>query len=140
MKFPIICFIILMIPPKIYNERIIVNIKLNEKWKQPDRNGNSGQIYCYPMRYAPINDRLGENTNCSRDFFRELDSREYNWLKAPSWNKRFVRNIEIIKGAAHGAIPTTPTLARRAIGRTFEEYITNLYMPEHMLRYRNKYE
>lgn len=53
---------------------------------------------------------------------------------------KFSRNIDIIKGVAHGSIPTVASLARRAIGRTFEEFVTNLYMPEEMLRNRDKYE
>jgi hypothetical protein len=56
------------------------------------------------------------------------------------WTKRATRNIEIIKGAAHSAISPTPSLALRAIGETYEEFIANLYMPEELLRYRNKYE
>lgn len=121
-------------------KRILVNIELNEKWAKPDKNGNYGQIYCYPMRFAPINQSLGRHTNRKRDFFPNVDSHTVDWLNQPRWNKRFVRNIEVIKGAAHGAISTTPSLARRSIGRNWEEFITNLYMPEHMLRYRNKYE
>lgn len=121
-------------------KRILVNIELNEKWREPNDLGGRGQIYCYPMRFAPINQTLGAKTNRERDFFRKIDSRSVDWLNAPKWTKRFVRNVEVIKGTAHGAIPTTPSLARRAMGRNFEEFLTNLYMPEHMLRYRNKYE
>lgn len=126
--------------PRDLYDRIMVNIKLNEKWKTPDENGISGQIYCYPMRYAPIDNSLGRFANHSRDYFKDVSSSECNWLTNPVWNKRFIRNIEVIKGAANGAIPTTAGLARRAIGRTFEEFITNLYMPEHMLMYRNRFE
>ena len=34
----------------------------------------------------------------------------------------------------------TPTLARRTIGETFEEFVANLYMPEELLRNRNRHE
>jgi len=56
------------------------------------------------------------------------------------WTRRFVRSIEIMKGAAHGAISPTPTLARRTIGETFDDFIANLYMPEELLRNRNRHE
>jgi hypothetical protein len=56
------------------------------------------------------------------------------------WTKRFTRNIEIIKGAAHGAISPTPSLSLRAIGETYKEFLANLYMPEELLRNRDKYE
>jgi hypothetical protein len=45
-----------------------------------------------------------------------------------------------MRGAAHGAISATPTLARRTIGRTRQEFIANLYMPEELLRNRNVHE
>ena len=45
-----------------------------------------------------------------------------------------------MKGAAHGAISPTSSLARRTIGATFEEFVANLYMPEELLRNRNKHE
>ena len=45
-----------------------------------------------------------------------------------------------MKGAAHGAISTTPTLALRTLGKNFEEFVLNLYMPEELLRNRNKHE
>ena len=45
-----------------------------------------------------------------------------------------------MKGAAHGCISPTPTLARRTIGDTYEEFLANLYMPEELLRNRNRHE
>jgi hypothetical protein len=45
-----------------------------------------------------------------------------------------------MKGANHGAFPPRPSYATRALGATYEEYIANLYMPEELLRNRNKYE
>ena len=67
-------------------------------------------------------------------------TQKIDYLRNAQWTKRFTRNIEIIKGAAHGAISPTPSLALRAIGATYEEFIANLYMPEELLRNRNKYE
>jgi hypothetical protein len=45
-----------------------------------------------------------------------------------------------MKGAAHGAISPTPSLATRTIGRNFREFVANLYMPEELIRNRNKHE
>jgi hypothetical protein len=119
---------------------LCVNIELNEQWGRKAAKGAEAEIYSYPMRFAPIDNRDGTHDNRERDLFVPDVKCDRNWLKDPVWVPRFVRNIEIMKGAAHGAISPTPTLARRAIGETFEEFISNLYMPEEFLRNRNKHE
>ena len=125
--------------PKDLYERLIINIKLNEEFMaKSGSNIKSGKIYSYPMRYAPINN-TGKNENRSRDIIFPIP-KEVDWLNSPVWTKRFIRNIEIMKGVAHGAISPTPGLAWRTIGHTFEEFVTNLYMPEEFLRNRNKHE
>jgi len=48
--------------------------------------------------------------------------------------------MEVMKGPAHGSISPTPSLAKRTLGRSYRQFIANLYMPEDLLRYRNKYE
>ena len=78
--------------------------------------------------------------NRKRDFSSSPPNEPYDHLRDALWTKRFTRNIEVIKGAAHGAISPTPSLASRAIGKDYEEFIANLYMPEELLRNRNKYE
>ena len=95
------------------------------------------------MRYAPI-----ESTDSPTEISQEEgicvparpkneDSSDYNGV---SWTRRFVRNIEIMKGAAHGSISPTPSLARRTLGETYDEFLANLYMPEELLRNRNIHE
>jgi hypothetical protein len=121
-------------------ERLNINIVLNENWLVENKGRISGKIYSYPMRYAPIDDKTGDGGNRSREVVNGCTNRTRNWLTDPAWTRRFTRNIEIMKGAAHGAISTTPTLARRTIGRDIEEYITNLYMPEELIRNRNVHE
>lgn len=121
-------------------ERLLVNIEVNERWIAGDKGRVAGKIYSYPMRYAPIDDRTGDGGSRSREAVNRCTSRKRNWLTHPVWTKRFTRNIEIMKGAAHGAISTTPTLARRTIGCTAHEFIANLYMPEELLRNRNVHE
>ena len=125
--------------PKDLYDRIVINIKLNEKFLKETCN-RGGTIYSYPMRYAPITDKKNRGINHKRDVVKLVKLEDYDWLRSPVWTKRFLRNIEIMKGAAHGAISTTPTLAWRTIGNTFEDFITNLYMPEELLRNRNKHE
>ncbi len=123
--------------PRDLYERLTINITLNEKWKNKDIESH---IYSYPMRFAPIDPLNGAKINHYRDHVPPLTTDKYDLLNQAIWTKRFIRNIEVIKGAAHGAISPTSTLARRAIGHTYEEYICNLYMPEELLRNRNKHE
>jgi len=126
--------------PRELHERLIINIKLNEEWGNGPGKNSTGAIYSYPMRFAPIRDNSPSRQNRSRDYSPPAPTEPYDHLEQAAWVKRFTRNIEIMKGANHGAIPPRPSYARRAIGETYEEFIANLYMPEELLRNRNKYE
>lgn len=120
-------------------ERLVINIRLNEQFIEKSKiETKSGKIYSYPMRYAPIKNQ-GEHENKYRDRIFSIPE-NVDWASSPSWTKRFIRNIEIMKGVAHGAISPTPGLAWRTIGHTFDEFVMNLYMPEELLRQRNKHE
>jgi hypothetical protein len=124
--------------PKDLYERLKINIKLNQKWGNGSKR-SSAAIYSYPMRYAPIRSvQSGENQK--RDYVSRSVKNNNNFITSAVWNKRFTRNIEIMKGAAFGAISPTPELARRTIGKSYKEFIANLYMPEELLRNRNKHE
>lgn len=123
--------------PKDLYERLKVNVTLNDKWKNKEI---ESQIYSYPMRFAPINPLNGEKINHHRDYVPLSGKDKYDLLNQAIWTKRFIRNIEVIKGAAHGAISPTSTLAQRAMGHSYEEFICNLYMPEELIRNRNKHE
>jgi hypothetical protein len=125
--------------PKDLYDRLSVNIELNEKWGKGMGNSES-EIYSYPMRYAPIVSRYEDESNQDRDYIAAPPETKDDLMSAPVWTKRFTRNVEIMKGAASGAISPTPTLAWRTIGRTFEDFVANLYMPEELLRNRNKHE
>ncbi len=126
--------------PRDLYERMIVNIEMNEFWSSRSHQGAPSKIYSYPMRYAPIDEFLAPKANRNRDYVVDVAINSRNWLKYAAWTRRFIRNIEIMKGAANGAISPTPTLARRTIGETYEEFLANLYMPEKLLRDRNKHE
>jgi hypothetical protein len=121
--------------PKDLYERLSVNIKLNEKWRRGTSEAKA-QIYSYPMRYAPIMSRYEDESSQKRDYVAP----EKPGQTTVGWTKRFTRNIEIMKGAAFGAISPTPRLASRTIGRDYHEFIANLHMPEELLRNRNKHE
>jgi hypothetical protein len=92
------------------------------------------------MRYAPIKDDGFISKSKQRDYNIPVPVVKGDYIKAAVWTRRFTRNIEVMKGAAHGAISATPSLAKRTVGRTYEDFIANLYMPEELLRHRNKYE
>jgi hypothetical protein len=125
--------------PRDLYDRLVINIKLNEQFiEKSEKETRSGKIYSYPMRYAPIKDQ-GEHENRSRDRIFPIPE-SVDWAVAPAWTKRFIRNIEIMRGVAHGAISPTPSLAWRTVGHTFDEFVSNLYMPEEFLRKRNKHE
>ncbi len=124
--------------PKDLYDRLSVNNELNERWRDK-KGGRTGCIYSYPMRYAPVG-LNGTEDSRQRDRF-EIEAISNCDSDIDSvWTRRFARNIEIMKGAAYGAISSTPELARRCIGETYEEFMENLYMPEVMLRNRDKYE
>jgi hypothetical protein len=125
--------------PKDLYERLLINIKLNKRWGRGTKN-SSAAIYSYPMRYAPIRNRNPMESNRNRDYVPEGTHKKHAFIQSAVWTKRFIRNVEIMKGAASGAISPTPELARRTIGKTYKEFIANLYMPEELLRNRNKHE
>jgi hypothetical protein len=126
--------------PRDLYDRLVINIRMNEEWGKTVSKTPQAEIYSYPMRFAPINSKGNDHANRKRDAFCDDNCGDRNWMESAVWTRRFVRNIEIMKGAAHGAISPTPTLAWRTIGETYEEFLANLYMPEELLRNRNKHE
>jgi hypothetical protein len=126
--------------PRDLYERLRVNIELNNKWYRRKRKERASVIYSYPMRYAPIDEKDGIHANRKRDNIVANPGHQEDLLANATWNLRFIRNVGVMCGAAHGAISPTPGLALRAIGETYEEFIANLYMPEALLRNWNMYE
>lgn len=126
-------------PEDLY-QRLKVNIELNEEMAKEGVQKRSGKIYSYPMRFAPIADPERRGVHKGRDIIAGDTDARRDWLREPIWTKRFLRNVEIMKGAANGAISPTPSLAWRTIGHTFEEFLSNLYMPEELIRNRNLHE
>ena len=126
--------------PRDLYERLLINIEFNETWGRGTNGSGAGEIYSYPMRFAPINESLGRHTNRSRDLIHNVPQDGYDRMQDAVWTKRFIRNVEVMRGAANGAISPTPSLARRTIGRSYEEFIINLYTPEMLIRNRNRFE
>lgn len=126
--------------PKDLYERLKINIELNEEFSKEGKITRSGKIYSYPMRFAPIADPKHTGAHKTRDIIQGDPEAHRDWLRKPIWTKRFIRNIEIMRGAANGAISPSPPLAWRTIGQTFEEFLANLYMPEELIRNRNRHE
>ena len=126
--------------PRDLYDRLMINIALNREWGNGPNSAAQGTIYSYPMRFAPIRDDSPRKQNRSRDYLPPVHTKNYDFLNEAIWVKRFTRNIEIMKGANHGSLPPRPSYAARALGATYEEFIANLYMPEELLRNRNKYE
>jgi len=126
--------------PRDLYDRLVINMEMNEKWAAMGNGRAVASIYCYPMRFAPINNDTGTHENQHREMDWPDDAPDRDWRTDPVWTRRFIRNIEVMKGAANGAISPTPKLARRTVGRSFEEFLLNLYMPEELLRNRNRYE
>ena len=126
--------------PKDLYERLKININFNELWGRGTNGSNGSEIYSYPMRFAPINESLGKKTNRFRDLIHNVPVGDFDYLEQAVWTKRFIRNIEVMRGAANGAISPTPGLAWRTVGYTYDDFILNLYLPEELLRNRNKYE
>lgn len=128
--------------PKDLYERLMTNVKLNQKFRNR-RNKSRASIYSFPMRYAPIDNtinptHLSQGNDIGTEWLSNPQSQ--NMLHNAFWTRRFIRNVEVMKGVAHGVISPTPSLAKRTIGETYEKFIANLYMPEELLRFRNKYE
>ena len=128
--------------PRDLYERIKVNIELNQEWRGLAKKENEkkiGKVFSFPMRYAPIYKSETED-NKLRDRVLPYNYDEVDWLQNPVWTKRSIRNIEIMKGATHGAVSTTPELAWRTFGHNYEEFVVLLNFPEVLLRERVKHE
>jgi hypothetical protein len=129
--------------PRDLYERLRINIELNSEWGNETNKGHNGAIYSYPMRFAPIKNATEKKQSRERDHkpsVQEPSNEHHDYLGNAVWVKRFTRNIEVMKGANHGVIPPKSSYALRALGRNYNEFIANLYMPEELLRNRNKHE
>ena len=77
-------------------------------------------IYSFPMKYHPIN---GEHSH-DRDYVGE------------NWNRKYIRAVQAILNATKGKIGRGKSFFERAFGRTEEEYMEMLLMPETFIIFR----
>ena len=81
-------------------------------------------IYSFPMKYHPIN---GEHSH-DRDYIGE------------HWNRKYIRAVQAILNATKGKIGRGMSFFERAFGRTEEEYMEMLLMPETFIIFRFFFE
>ncbi|MBK7473336.1 MAG: radical SAM protein [Betaproteobacteria bacterium] len=79
------------------------------------------RIFSFPMRYQPT----------------DLKDRSYI---SPTWNRYFLRSMQIILQATHGIVSGSPDFFRRAFGNGAEEFEGLLAQPQHYLFNRSWYE
>ncbi len=92
--------------------RLFVNAELNEKL--------GIRITGFPMRFIPMSDvKRGYVSN--------------------KWRWRYLRGIQCILLATRGLVSPNPDFVRAAFGKTYEEFLEILAMPDRYIIYRSKY-
>jgi hypothetical protein len=96
--------------PEDFWRRLKINIDLNREYGLT--------IYSFPMKYIP------------------LDARDRTYIDTPRWNWYFIRSIQRILNVLKGAVMPREDFFYRAFGKSEDEFMTILHMPEHILMYR----
>jgi len=99
--------------PREFYERLRINIDLSKQ--------HNIKITSFPMKFVPI-----VNTN------RYHISRNWNW--------KFLRGIQCILNATHGIVSPLGDFFNLAFGKTYEEFIQIVSMPDNYIIYRKKFE
>jgi len=99
--------------PEDFYRRLHINLDLSRQ--------HQITITGFPMRYAPI----------------DAVSRQY---VSPTWKWRYLRGIRCILLATRGLIGTNPSFIDTAFGRTFEEFIEIVSMPDRYIIFRNEHK
>lgn len=81
-------------------------------------------IYSFPMKYHPIRDEHSRD----RDYIGE------------HWNRKYIRAVQAILNATKGKIGRGVSFFEKAFGRTEEEYMELLIMPETFILFRFFFE
>lgn len=97
-------------PDELY-ERLRISIDLNREYGL--------NIYSFPMKYLPIED---------------VDRKHIG----PHWNKKYIRGMQIILNAVHGAVMPGTEFFEVAFGKDAEEFKKILLLPEDYTFFRNK--
>lgn len=85
----------------------------------------SANIYSFPMKYHPINDK---------DYFKNRD------FIGKYWNRKFIRAIQAVLNSTKGKIGKGHDFFEEAFGKNVEEFHKILWMPETFIIYRRKYD
>jgi hypothetical protein len=103
------------VPVDLYR-RLKINVKLCDKY--------GIDIYSFPMKYHPIR---GEHSH-DRDYIGK------------HWNRKYIRAVQAILNATKGKIGKGKSFFEKAFGKTEEEYMELLIMPETFLIFRLFFE
>lgn len=87
-------------------------------------------IYSFPMKYHP----LRKNDGDSEDFSHNRD------YIGKHWNRKYIRAIQAILNSTKGKVGRGLSFFEKAFGKSEEEYMELLEMPETMLIYRFFFE
>lgn len=98
--------------PRDLYDRLSVNANLNKEL--------SVRITGFPMRFIPMDDV----------------SRHY---VAPGWKWRYLRGVQCVLLATRGLVSPNPDFIRHAFGKSFEDFLEILSMPDRYIVYREHY-
>ena len=101
--------------PKDLWNRLFLNIDFCEKHPKIK------SLFSFPMKYASI-----EHTD--RSYIGVL------------WNKKYLKSINVILNVTSGVVPKEKNFFFRAFGRSVDEYLEILVMPDDYIRYRDYFE
>jgi hypothetical protein len=99
-------------PVSLYH-RLCINIELSQKY--------SVQVTSFPMRYIPI-----------QDVDRKHVSKGWKW--------RYLRGLQCVMNATHGMVSPRTEFFERAFGKTLDEFLEILSMPDQYIIHRNQYK
>lgn len=99
--------------PEQFYKRLRINIDLS--------NELDIKLTGFPMRFVPI----------------DTINRHYI---SKNWNWKFLRGIQCILNATHGMVSPNNDFFDIAFGRSYQEFIEILSMPDNYIIYRNKYK
>lgn len=88
-------------------------------------------IYSFPMKYHPIRDN------------NDIDSIDYSHNRdyiGKHWNRKYIRAIQAILNSTKGKVGRGETFFYKAFGKTEEEFLELLEMPETFILYRFFFE
>jgi hypothetical protein len=71
--------------------------------------------------------------------YRPVNSTEKIYI-GKYWNKKFIRAVQAILHATFGKIGRGKSFFDFSFGKDLEEFFKILYMPEHMIKFRNRYK